>query len=157
MAVKKLTGKQLTSPRKLPWLKTDPERLETIPQFEPDYSFQVHDVDWDGGAVRLFPPDREHKIESVLNAALPTKIKPTVFDGKPISGSRYCENAKHAIAIFEHRKRATDQSDRRRAKVELESAVASVLEAQRNLERLANWRELSHYLKEVYVGHVTCH
>jgi hypothetical protein len=132
--------------------KTDPKQLEVLPQFEPDYSFEVYDIDWDKGAVRAFPPDRENEIERLLKAALPAKIKPIVFDGKPVSSDRYCEYAKHAVAVFEHRKKAANQSNRRLAKAELESAVAAVLEAERKLERLASWRELSDYLKSIYVG-----
>lgn len=132
--------------------ETSPERLGEIPQFEPDYSFEIHHLDWDDGTFRVFPANREQQIEGMLTAALPAKIKPTVFNGEPISAGRYCKYAKRAIAVFEHRKKASDQSNRRRAKAELKSAVASVLNAQRQLERLASWREISHYLEKVYVG-----
>jgi hypothetical protein len=141
--------------RKSPWPRTDPERLETIPQFEPDYSFQVHDIDWDNGTVRPFAPDRENLIDGVLKSALPTRIKPTAFEDKPTSAGRYCDYAKHAIAVFEHRKKASAQSNRRQARAELESAVASVLETQQKLERLAGWPEISAYLKSVYVSCVS--
>ena len=143
---KKSTRKPIEARGKVPWPKTDSARLELIPQFEPDYSFPVHDIDWEKGTFRPFPLDRENFIDGVLKSALPTKDNPSTFEGKPTSAARYCDYAKHAIAGFEHRKRVSAQSDRRRAKVELESAVASVLKTQQKLERLTHWRELSAYL-----------
>jgi hypothetical protein len=41
------------------------------------------DFDWENRTARRFAPDRENLIDSVLRSALPTGIKPTIFQGKP--------------------------------------------------------------------------
>ena len=132
--------------------RTNRQRLDEIPQFEPDYSYQIHKIDFDNGTVRPFPPGREAQIDEILTAALPAKIKSGLFEGEPIGAARYGYLAKHAIAVFEHRKRSLEQWGRRRAKSELESALVSVSEAKQKLERLADWQEVSDWLKLVFLS-----
>lgn len=138
-------------PAKGKWVapKTDPARLARVPQFAPDNSFEVHGIDSATGAYQAFAPERQIIVESVLTDCLPKTVEPGT-----VNAARFLRYAQTAIATFEHRKRTADQFNRPQAKAELENAVSAIIAAQRALERIASWKEISDYLKHVYLDAV---
>ena len=131
---------------------TSKERLDKLPQFEPGYSITYHEVDFQKGGRLLFPPEREQQIRLALSGFIDAHVKSVEWQGKPTSGDRFIKNAMRAIATFEQRRAAQPNFDRRAVKETLKRTVDRILDTCQQLEHIATNRQLSQFLKSIFVS-----
>jgi hypothetical protein len=132
--------------------RTSKERLDKLPQFEPGYSITYNQVHFEKGERFLFPPERQQQIRLVLTGFIDAHVRSVEWDGKPTSADRFTEHAMLAIATFEYRRGAQANFDRKAAKEELKRTVGRILDTCQDLERITMNRELSHFLRSIFVS-----
>jgi hypothetical protein len=132
--------------------RTPKERLEKLPQFEPDYSISYHQISFEKRERHLFPPEREQRLRKVLTEFIGSHSRSVVWRGKPTSTDRFVENALRAIATFEHRRSAQPNFDRKAARELFKRTGARILDTCQDLEEISTNRERSQFLKRLYAA-----
>jgi len=138
--------------KRLPRIKTDPKALRSLPQFHPDRSFDVESMDLDTGDYHLFPPAVETEIIKILSRCVQPYVRVVEWNGKPTGLDRFLHNALRTIATYVSQRGRGPMFDRIKAKAVLLKADKTVLAAITALTEISMWRELSHYLEQLYLG-----
>jgi hypothetical protein len=131
---------------------TPKERLEKLPQFEPDYSISYHHIDFEKGERHLFPPDRERQLRNALTEFFGFRARSVEWRGSTTSADRFIENAMRAIATFEHRRGAQPIFDRKAAKETFKRTGDRILDTCQDLDEVASNREFSQFLRSIFAS-----
>jgi hypothetical protein len=120
--------------------KTDASLLEVLPQFGPATGLDIRYAD--------INPRRRQKIRKLLTGC----IEPYVRTDEPNALGRFLRETEHNVAIYIDQRNAQQPAfDREKAKKYLRKAANTVHAAQKDLQAIAGWPELSSFLERLSV------
>jgi hypothetical protein len=132
--------------------KTENGVLKTLPQFRPSQSFDIDHIDRRGGSSSAFQPERVKEIKRVLTHSVQAHVRIVDRFGEPTGVERFLREAVKAIEIYEIQRKVEPFFDRKNAKVFLIEAADAVRVAQRRLQAIAAWSELSSFLEKLFAA-----
>jgi hypothetical protein len=131
--------------------KTPFHALQALPQLRQPEGFDIVDFETLSG----FEPERRGEIRKVLTKY----IEPYLRRDEPTALEQFLRETEHAIAIYKYQYNVqpTDNMqlsfDRRKAKTYLSKAATAVSTAQKSLQAIAGWPELSRFLERLFLAH----
>jgi hypothetical protein len=129
---------------------TPPDVLNELPKFLPEYGFDIVRFDFDSGEHRVFEPAKEKRFIEVLAGYVGQHSKAFQSSKQADAVDKFVNKVRHAIAAYQHRRGKHPQFDRANAKTVLNEALDAVATAYNKLDCIAHWRELSHFLEQIY-------
>jgi hypothetical protein len=132
--------------------------LDALPQFRPVTGFDIRRVDKETGSLSGFRARRRKRLRKILTEY----IKPLVRTDEPNALERFLQETEHNIAIYIDQRTAEQPPatppllrrvafDRKKAQSYLRKAVNTVHAAQKDLQAIAGWPELSSFVERLSV------
>jgi hypothetical protein len=138
----------MATKRKIP-PRTDPRLLESLPQFRPGLGFDTDHVDIETGASLAFSPERHKQIRDLLEKHIQQYVQTVNWLDKPTGLERFLREAVSAIAIYIDQRKVQAAFDRKKAKRFLTDAADAVSAAQKKMQAIEGWAELSSFLERL--------
>jgi hypothetical protein len=138
----------MTTKRRIP-PRSDPRLLEPLPQFRPGVGFDTDHVDIETGASLAISPERHKQIRDLLEKHIQPYVRTVNWLDKPTELERFLREAVRAIAIYLDQRNVQTAFDRKKAKKFLTDAADAVSAAQKKLQAIAGWTELSSFLERL--------
>jgi hypothetical protein len=136
---------------KLPGVKTDAAMLKSLPQFQPEVSFDIDRIDSETGEYRAFSAMRQAELIQILNECIRPHLQK--FDQKEQEArlKRFLKATLGAIATYEHQREEQASFNRVEAREIVLAAHKAVWDARSVLLRIAKDRHLSRFLERLFV------
>jgi hypothetical protein len=132
--------------------KTGAHFLDALPQFQPGGGFDIDHVNTETGSVSGFSPQRRKKIRKVLTEHIERHVRTVDWLEMPTGLERFLREAEHAIAIYLDQRNLQFAFDREKAKAYLRKAAGAVSAAQKKLQAIVAWTELSSFLERLFAA-----
>jgi hypothetical protein len=130
--------------------KTGADFLDALPQFQPGGGFDIDHVNTETGSVSGFSPQRREEIRKVLTEHIEPYVRTVNWLDEPTGLERFLREAESAIAIYLDQRNVQPAFDREKAKAYLGKAADAVSAAQKKLQAIAGWPELSSFLERLF-------
>jgi hypothetical protein len=145
-------GTPMTKVNRVAGVKTDPEVLKFLPQFQPDTGFDVDHVDSATGEYRAFPAARHNQLVQILQGCMQPYLRNFKQEEQQSRLDRFLSTAVRAIASYEHQRKEQANFDRAAARKLVLAAHKTSLDAANLLQQIAMNRHLASFLKRLFVS-----
>jgi len=142
----------MTKVNRVAGVKTDPEALKILPQFQPDTGFDLDHVDSLTGEYRAFPAARHKQLVQILQGCMQPLLRNFKQEEQQSRLDRFLSTAVHAIASYEHQRKEQANFDRATARKLVLAAHKTSLDAANLLQQIATNRHLASFLKRLFVS-----